>query len=168
MRGVFASPSRMTEKVRNKFKPLPLNTVELQKRCARFLKIGSEEAMKICESLSPKGYISSPRTETALFPAGPDFTSLIQTQCSNPWSDYATRLLNENGFAPPRSGKGDDHAHPPIHPTKALDREGASRLGKDINPNKALAIYEYISRHFLACCSKDAVVAETGEGRCGV
>ena len=55
--------------------------------------------MKICEILYQKGYISYPRTETAIFPAGTDFTSLIQTQCSNPWSDYATRLLNENGFA---------------------------------------------------------------------
>ena len=152
----------MTEKVKNKFKPLPLNTVELQKRCARFLKIGSEEAMRICEILYQKGYISYPRTETAIFPAGTDFPALIQVQCANPWSAYATHLLNDNAFAAPRAGKGDDHAHPPIHPTKALDREGASKLGRDVNPNKALAIYEYVSRHFLACCSRDAVLAESG------
>ena len=48
---------RMTERKKNKFKPLPLNTVELQKRVAKYLKISSEETMKICESLYQKGFI---------------------------------------------------------------------------------------------------------------
>ena len=49
-------------------------------------------------------------------------------------------------------GKNDDMAHPPIHPTA---------FAPDLNgPKKDL--YELIVRHFLACCSKDAVGAETG------
>lgn len=123
---------RIEEKKRNKLKPLPLNTVELQKRLARFLKISSEEAMKICELLYQRGYISYPRTETAAFPAGTDFQSLLQTQtqCAG-WGDYAARLLQSGGFSAPRRGKGDDHAHPPIHPTKALP---ASALGEFSRP----------------------------------
>ena len=47
----------MNERKKSKFKPLPLNTVELQKRVARHLKISSEETMKICEALYQKGFI---------------------------------------------------------------------------------------------------------------
>lgn len=49
-------------------------------------------------------------------------------------------------FQLPRKGKKDDQAHPPIHPTKP----GIELEGED------LKIYEYITRRFLACCSKDA------------
>ena len=99
--------------------------MELQKRSARFLKISSEETMRICEALYQKGFISYPRTETAFFAEGTDFNALIAAQeTSGLWGDYARRL-REGGFAPPRRGKGDDHAHPPIHPTKLLSVEAA-------------------------------------------
>ena len=47
----------MNEHIKMRRKPLPLHTVELQKRCAKYLKISSEEVMKICEMLYQKGYI---------------------------------------------------------------------------------------------------------------
>lgn len=47
---------------------------------------------------------------------------------------------------PPRRGKNDDKAHPPIHPTAH-----ASNLTGDEK-----RVYEYIARRYLACCSKDA------------
>lgn len=59
------------------------------------------------------------------------------------------RLIAEQSelFQPPRKGKKDDQAHPPIHPTKpGIELEG-----------EEFKIYEYITRRFLACCSKDAV-----------
>src|SRR5690348_4561538 len=43
-------------------------------------------------------------------------------------------------------GRGDDAAHPPIHPIRlAPDLQGDERV-----------VYEFIARHFLACCSQDA------------
>jgi hypothetical protein len=43
-------------------------------------------------------------------------------------------------------------AHPPIHPTAfAPDLDGEKKK-----------LYELVVRHFLACCSRDAVGAETG------
>lgn len=48
----------------------------------------------------------------------------------------------------PRKGKGDDKSHPPIHPIKA---------GSNLQGNEA-KIYEFVARHFLACCSQDALV----------
>jgi DNA topoisomerase III len=54
--------------------------------------------------------------------------------------------LQQGGFGVPRKGKHDDKAHPPIHPTAH-----AGNLAGDEK-----RVYEYITRRFLACCSKDA------------
>lgn len=55
--------------------------------------------------------------------------------------------LQNGGFTPPRRGKRDDKAHPPIHPT--------AHAGNLVGDEKK--VYEYITRRFLACCSKDAL-----------
>lgn len=120
--------NRSNEKIRKKFKPYPLNTVELQKRVARYLHISSEETMKICEALYQKGYISYPRTETSYFAEGTDFRGLLQVQTmSSAWGEYASGLLGGR-FMLPRKGKGDDQAHPPIHPTKHLEQGSAQGI----------------------------------------
>lgn len=54
--------------------------------------------------------------------------------------------LQNGGFQRPRDGKKNDKAHPPIHPTAH-----AGNLQPD-----AKRVYEYVTRRFLACCSKDA------------
>ena len=59
--------------------------------------------------------------------------------------------LRNGGFNAPRRGKHDDHAHPPIHPTA-----WAGNLAGDEK-----RVYEYITRRFLACCSKDALGWQT-------
>ena len=59
--------------------------------------------------------------------------------------------LQQGGFSPPRKGKHDDKAHPPIHPTA----HAANLVGDQKK------VYEYITRRFLACCSKDAEGWET-------
>lgn len=106
---------------------------------------------------------SYPRTETAVFASGTDFQSLIQVQAAaSEWGGYAQQLLNGN-FAAPRAGKGDDHAHPPIHPTKLLNRESAGGIGGGLDASHVYSVYEYVVRHFLACCSRDSVLSETGE-----
>jgi DNA topoisomerase III len=63
----------------------------------------------------------------------------------------ASSSLQRDGFQRPRNGKNDDKAHPPIHPTAYA----ANLAGDDKK------IYEYITRRFLASCSKDAVGFET-------
>lgn len=59
--------------------------------------------------------------------------------------------LRNGGFNAPRRGKHDDHAHPPIHPT--------AWAGNLVGDEKR--VYEYITRRFLACCSKDALGWQT-------
>lgn len=53
---------------------------------------------------------------------------------------------DQPGFQAPRRGKNNDKAHPPIHPTA----HAPNLVGDEKR------VYEYITRRFLASCSKDA------------
>ncbi|CAI5716940.1 unnamed protein product [Peronospora destructor] len=139
-----------------KRKPLPLTTVELQKRASRWLRISSEATMKAAESLYNKGFISYPRTETSNFKEGTDLMSLVRLyENHQQWRNYVTcQLLDGGKYEAPRHGKSDDQAHPPIHPTKSVDVNTLS----DPNEKK---VYEFVALHFLACCSRDAKGSQT-------
>ena len=63
--------------------------------------------------------------------------------------DFAQNLTARG--ATPRNGTKSDQAHPPIHPTKYTN---------SLEGNHA-KVYEFIVRHFLACCSRDAQGFET-------
>lgn len=73
---------------------------------------------------------------------------------AHPFFSYAGKLLNENGFQNPRAGQNDDNAHPPITPCKAVD---PNTIGDPIERN----VYILVVKHYLACCSRDAVGKET-------
>ncbi|XP_062999738.1 DNA topoisomerase 3-alpha isoform X2 [Elgaria multicarinata webbii] len=136
---------------KSKWRPLPLDTVELEKLASRKLKINAKETMKIAEKLYTQGYISYPRTETNVFPKDLNLPSLVQLQTQDPhWGAFAQRILDEGGPTP-RNGNKSDQAHPPIHPTKYV----GNLQGNDQR------LYEFIVRHFLACCSQDAKGQET-------
>lgn len=51
-------------------------------------------------------------------------------------------------FERPRNGEKHDHAHPPIHPLKCIARNDVTDV--------QWKVYELITRHFLACCHRDA------------
>ena len=134
----------------SKYKPVPLNTVELQKRASRYLRISSDDTLALAESLYQKGILSYPRTETDFFKDGFELMPLIQDHCNSAdWGEFCRRLVDSNGFEHPRSGGHDDQAHPPIHPTKFIPLQ-------EINDPRERSIYELVTRHFLASCSKDA------------
>uniref|UniRef100_A0AAV1UJH4 DNA topoisomerase n=1 Tax=Peronospora matthiolae TaxID=2874970 RepID=A0AAV1UJH4_9STRA len=134
-----------------KRKPLPLTTVELQKRASRWLRISSEATMKAAESLYNKGLISYPRTETSAFKTGTDLMGLVRLhENHHQWGNYVTgQLLDGGKYDAPRHGNSDDQAHPPIHPTKSVDTNTL------LDPNEK-KVYEFVALHFLACCSRDA------------
>jgi DNA topoisomerase IA len=58
----------------------------------------------------------------------------------------------------PRSGKKNDQAHPPIHPKKP---RSATEWASDPDCIKKRKVYDYVTRHFLACCSQDALGKRT-------
>lgn len=135
---------------KSKWRPLALDTVELEKLASRKLKVNAKETMRIAEKLYTNGLISYPRTETNMFTKEIDLPAMVEAQTQDPnWGDFA-RMVLERGPTP-RNGNKTDNAHPPIHPTKyTFNLQGDEKR-----------IYEFIVRHFLACCSQDAQGFET-------
>lgn len=70
--------TQLVGRPKNKWRPVPLATVELQKRASRYLRIGSESLMAAAEELYQQGYISYPRTETEKFRPEFDHRNVIQ------------------------------------------------------------------------------------------
>uniref|UniRef100_A0A8C2STD0 DNA topoisomerase n=1 Tax=Coturnix japonica TaxID=93934 RepID=A0A8C2STD0_COTJA len=151
MEDPVATVVEVGSKPKSKWRPLPLDTVELEKLASRKLKINAKETMRIAEKLYTQGFISYPRTETNIFPKELNLSALIQQQTQDPnWGAFAQRILDQGG-PNPRNGTKSDQAHPPIHPTKYT----ANLQGNEQR------LYEFIVRHFLACCSQDAKGQET-------
>ncbi|KAL6941513.1 hypothetical protein ACO0RG_002645 [Hanseniaspora osmophila] len=149
----------VVEEVKNstikKFKPLPLTTIELQKNLSKFFKFNAKKSLDLAEKLYQKGFISYPRTETNIYPATMDFHKLIEQQLqtsSQEIKNYCSTLLNDGKFEKPRAGKNDDKAHPPIHPILSCDLSSL--------PHEEARVYEYVVRHFLAGCSKNATAQQ--------
>ncbi|CAI8054414.1 DNA topoisomerase 3-alpha [Geodia barretti] len=117
---------------------------------SRKMRINAKETMRIAEKLYTQGFISYPRTETNMFPESFDLTAIVRDQTPHPnWGGFASQLLARG--VTPRQGNKTDNAHPPIHPTKYTN----SLQGNEQR------IYEYVVRHFLACCSQNAEGHET-------
>lgn len=151
MEDPMATVVEVRSKPKSKWRPQALDTVELEKLASRKLRINAKETMRIAEKLYTQGYISYPRTETNIFPRDLNLMALVEQQTQDPdWGPFAQSIL-ERGGPTPRNGNKSDQAHPPIHPTKyASTLQGDERR-----------LYEFIVRHFLACCSQDAQGQET-------
>lgn len=146
-----ARVTKVTGRRKSNWRPEPMITTSMEKLASSKLRIPAKEALSIAEKLYNQGFISYPRTETNIFPKGMDLNLIVEQQVNHPqWGQFAQRILNDGG-ARPRVGKKTDQAHPPIHPTKYTN---------DLRGKEA-AMYELITRHFLACVSKDAVGQET-------
>lgn len=143
-----AKVTRVQKKPASKWRPLPLTTVDLQMQGSRFLRMNSQQIMKIAEELYNKGWISYPRTETDQFDRAIDLKAIVRKQTQDgTWGAYAQGLL-DGAFKQPRSGRNNDQAHPPIHPVNYVV---PTTLGTDQR-----RVYEFVVRRFLACCSDDA------------
>jgi DNA topoisomerase IA len=140
-----------------KYRPIPLNTVEMQKLVSRKLKISSHVTMDVAEKLYQKGYISYPRTETQKYansqiPYLKRILNDLGRGTGYEWCDYAKKISEEKFFRP-RDGKLDDKSHPPIHPVKFVESESLTPIEKKI--------YELIVIYFLATVSHNAEGEET-------
>ncbi len=133
--------------------PVPLNTIELERRASTYLNIRSKEALTIAENLYQNGLISYPRTETTIYPKTLNLYR-VAGRFRN-WENvgwYVAKML-EKGLKPTR-GTSDDKAHPPIYPTAAASKEEVTRRFGE----KAWLLYELVVRHFLATISEPAEV----------
>lgn len=117
-----AKVESVTVKPKHKWRPTPLDTVEMEKLGSRKLKLSAKETMTIAEKLYTKGLISYPRTETNQFSKEFDLKPLVEQHTGhNVWGAFAQRVVE---WGPnPRNGNKSDQAHPPIHPTKMVTGE---------------------------------------------
>lgn len=149
LENVQAKVLDISDRRKSKYRPNPMDTVQLEKMASIYLKMTAKRAMELAEKLYQKGLISYPRTETNMFPPEMDLRALVEKQTRNrQWGDFASRLMNEGVH--PRQGNKSDKAHPPIHPIKEAN---------DLTGEEA-KLYELVVRHFLACVSSDAVGSE--------
>lgn len=136
-------------------RPLPLNTLELTKAASSHLRLASHRCMQIAEQLYSKGFISYPRTETDGFHSSIDLRALVALHAGHStWGSFAARLITGEEFTVPRSGNRNDQAHPPIHPLKSLERS-------EFESDDEWRVFEFVTRHFLACCAPDAIGSNT-------
>ncbi len=144
------------EKPTSRRRPCPLNTIDFQVFASRYLRMSSDRAMSVAEALYQRGILSYPRTETNFFKEGFELHALLQDHRQHSvWGNYTQALLDQPGrFEWPRPGGKDDQAHPPIHPTKYVELN-------TLENDEERAVYEFVTRHFLACCSKDAKGSQT-------
>ncbi len=142
-------------KLRQVSPPEPLDTVELERRVSRWLRINAKKTLDVAEELYRAGYISYPRTETTIYPKTLDLREVLRTLAGGHHGEYAKRLLS-TGFKPTR-GSSDDGAHPPIYPTRGSSREEIWKHFKKL-ATYAWPIYDFVVRHFLATLSPPAVV----------
>ncbi|EPX73237.1 DNA topoisomerase III [Schizosaccharomyces octosporus yFS286] len=145
---------KVNQKPARRYKPLPLSTVELTKMGPKYLRLSSKKTLELAESLYTNGFVSYPRTETDQFDSGMDLHGIIgKLTVSEDWGPFAQGLLDGN-FRIPRKGKHNDRAHPPIHPINFVHRSA-------LQSQDHWKVYELITRRFLACCSENAIGAET-------
>lgn len=113
----LAHVDTVTCKPKSKYRPIPMDTIALEKLGSRWLKLSAKQTMTIAEKLYSQGFISYPRTETNIFSKDINLRQLVEIQGPHPvWGDFANRVLEWS--TNPRAGKKSDQAHPPIHPTK--------------------------------------------------
>ncbi|KAL3140647.1 hypothetical protein ABBQ32_005213 [Trebouxia sp. C0010 RCD-2024] len=150
-----ATVTKVQGKERRRQPPVPLSTLEMQKKATQSLHMPGERIMKVAEELYQSGFISYPRTETDSFPPGMDLMAMVRDHAGDSrWGAHAHAIANGNMWKPPGNGGHDDKAHPPIHPTKHTAGESGWNSEKS-------RLYEFIVRSFLATCSKAAVGFET-------
>lgn len=62
----------MTGEQKTRRAPVPLSTLEMQKKGTQLLRVGGDQIMAAAEALYGKGLVSYPRTETDQFDAAED------------------------------------------------------------------------------------------------
>ncbi len=151
-----AKVTKIDKTVAHRRRPYPLNTVEMEKSGSRRLFMAGHRIMEVAEKLYNKGLISYPRTETSRYGTTINTKEVAKKLAgSAAWGGFVHRLTEDSSelFNGPLYGKGDDKAHPPIHPVKLASQND---LEKD-----EWKVYEFVVRHFLASISRDASGNET-------
>ena len=78
-------------KERRRFPPLPLSTLELQKKATGILRLPGERIMHLAEELYQAGFVSYPRTETDVF--DPQMNLMVRAMETQYWLVWCAWVL---------------------------------------------------------------------------
>jgi DNA topoisomerase-1 len=132
--------------------PPPFNLGDLQREAYRHFKMNPSATLEAAEKLYLGAYISYPRTESNKMPPSIDVKDILENLSKNPvYMVEVKELISQKRFRS-RPGKGDDLAHPAIHPTGQKPRR--------LKPEEQ-RIYDLIVRRFLASLGKPLVQLKT-------
>lgn len=132
--------------------PPPFNLGDLQREVYKHHKLNPSATLKAAESLYLGAYISYPRTESNKIPRSIDIKEILGNLVNNPaYEGEAKALITKKRFKP-RPGKGDDPAHPAIHPTGQRPRRLKDEERK---------VYDLVVRRFLASLGRPLVQLKT-------
>ena len=132
--------------------PPPFNLGDLQRESYKHFKMSPSMTLSTAEKLYLGAYISYPRTESNKIPPSIDIKDILVNLSKNPvYEPESKELIKEKRFKP-RQGKGDDPAHPAIHPTGQRPRRLKDEEQK---------IYDLIVRRFLASLGKPLIQLKT-------
>ena len=132
--------------------PPPFNLGDLQREAYRHHKMSPSATLASAEKLYLGAYISYPRTESNKIPPSIDVKDILENLTKNPQYEIeAKELISEKRFRS-RPGKGDDPAHPAIHPTG----QRPARLKPEEQK-----IYDLVVRRFLASLGKPLIQLKT-------
>uniref|UniRef100_A0A915DD97 DNA topoisomerase n=1 Tax=Ditylenchus dipsaci TaxID=166011 RepID=A0A915DD97_9BILA len=139
---------------KSKWRPQPLDTIEMEKLGIRKLKMTAKRVMAAAEScINEVLFRIREQRPTGTYQVS-NLREIVEAQTvSFEWGEFAAGILN-NGAPNPRDGNKSDQAHPPIHPTKYVTRN-------EIPNSEEWRVYELVVRHFLASVSRDAKGQET-------
>jgi DNA topoisomerase-1 len=130
----------------------PFNLGDLQREAYKHFKLNPSATLAAAQKLYLGAYISYPRTESNKIPPNIDIKEVLENLSRNPvYESRARELVSEKRFKP-RPGKGDDPAHPAIHPTGQRPR----KLNLDEQH-----VYDLIVCRFLASLGKPLVQMKT-------
>ncbi len=140
----------ISDESRYPFPPFDLTSLQLE--ASRAARMDPTRTLAIAQSLYEKSYISYPRTASQKLPATLNLSKIISMISQNSkYEEHAKKLIAGSRYRP-REGAKEDEAHPAIYPTGEM-------------PNKMTdeeeAIYDIITKRFLACFDEPALVQNT-------
>ncbi len=132
--------------------PPPFNLGDLQRGAYKHFRLNPSATLAVAQKLYLGAYISYPRTESNKIPPNIDVKDILESLSKNSvYESRAKELISEKRFKT-RPGKGDDPAHPAIHPTGQKPRK--------LKPEEQ-HVYDLIVCRFLASLGKPLVQMKT-------
>ncbi|MCW4012882.1 MAG: DNA topoisomerase I [Candidatus Bathyarchaeota archaeon] len=151
-RGKTGKAIEVTSEASRTLPPPPFNLGDLQREAYRHHKLNPSATLKAAESLYLGAYISYPRTESNKIPSSIDVKEILGNLAKNPAYESESKMLIQEKRFKSRPGKGDDPAHPAIHPTGQRPRRLKDEEQK---------VYDLVVRRFLASLGKPLVQLKT-------